>query len=181
MEGIMRRFAFALSLAATIHGAACSETTYEFDPVSVGEDGPARDPQPRTNTQYIRGLYTDLVGRAPESYDFEIYDQSGTLVSVFPIAEQEYLLFTLDGVGDPTPLRSLIATGLVQSDEVDLPDKDGVDDPAAWITDQFRQFLGREPNTYELDVFVSEWESDPAVGPDAVIRALVGSREYQSF
>ena len=42
------------------------------------------------------------------------------------------------------------------------------------------QLLGREPNAYELEVFVAEWTSEPAVGPRTIIRAIIGSREYQS-
>ena len=171
------------SLLATmlLLSAACGEATYEFEPVSVGEEGPSREPRARTNQQWLRGVYSDLVGRAPESYDFEIVDGSGNLLSSFPIAEQDFLLFTLDGVGDPTPLRAIITAGLVRSDEVALPEKEEVDDPEAFITDQFRQFLGRDPNEYELDAFLAEWEADDAVNPRTVVRALITSREYQSF
>ena len=52
--------------------------------------------------------------------------------------------------------------------------------PRAFIREQFRKLLGREPNPYELSAFATEWESDAAVGPKAIIRAIVGSREYQS-
>src|SRR5690349_5297057 len=154
---IMRR---AIALLALL--AASCETSYKFDPVAVGDDGSERAPRARTNTQYIRGLYSDLVGRAPESYDILITDTAGTELARFPVAEQEFLLFTLDGVGDPAPLRSLIAAGLVRSAEVVLPDKEDVDDPAEFVTDQFKKFLGREPNPYELEAFTAEWESDPA-------------------
>jgi len=34
---------------------------------------------------------------------------------------------------------------------------------------------------YELDTMVREWSDDPAVGPRTVTRAIIGSREYQSF
>jgi hypothetical protein len=167
--------------AAALLVAASCETSYKFDPVPVGDDGSERAPRARTNTQYVRGLYTDLVGRAPESYDIIISDAAGTELGRFPVAEQEFLLFTLDGVGDPAPLRSLIAAGLVRSAEVVIPEKDDVGDPAEFVSEQFRKFLGREPNPYELDAFVAEWEGDPAVGPRTVIRALVASREYQSY
>lgn len=170
-----------IALFVIFGAASCAEPTYEFDPVAVGEEGPTREPRARTNQQWVRAVYTDLVGRAPESYDFEVVDGAGTVLATFPIAEQDFLLFTLDGVGDPTPLRSVIVAGLVRSDEVALPEKDEVDDPAAWISGQFRRFLGRDPNEYELDVFLAEWEADDAVNPRTVVRALVGSREYQSF
>ncbi len=167
--------------AVAVLAAASCETSYKFDPVAVGDDGSDRAPRPRTNTQYVRGLYTDLIGRAPESYDIVITDTAGTELGRFPVAEQEFLLFTLDGVGDPAPLRSLIAAGLVRSAEVVIPDKEEVGDPAEFVSEQFRKFLGREPNPYELNAFVAEWDADPAVGPRTVIRALVASREYQSY
>ena len=56
-----------------------------------------------------------------------------------------------------------------------------MDDPAEFIAEQFRRLLGREPSAYELRAFADEWQTDDAVGPRAIIRALVGSREYQSF
>ena len=160
--------------------AACGKT-YELLPIDVGADGPGRDPRPRSNTQYLRGLYADLVGRAPESYDFQVLGPDGSELGTFPIAEQDYLLFTLDGVGDPTPIRNLIAAGLVRSQEVDLPEKADVADAREWIREQFERFLGRDPNPYELEAFLAEWQADDAVNPRTVIRALVGSREYQSY
>ena len=85
----------------------------------------------------------------------------------------------LDGIGDSQPLRNLIANGMLHGDEVSLPEKSSVD-AREFISEQFRKLLGREPNTYELAVFANEWAADPAVGPRTVIRAIIGSREYQS-
>ena len=36
---------------------------YEFGGVSVGQDGAARTPKARSNAQYIRGIYADLLDR----------------------------------------------------------------------------------------------------------------------
>lgn len=169
-----------LVLAALALTAPACDTTYVFEPIDVGEADDGRTPQARSNSQFIRAVYADLVGRQPESYDFVI-DSAGTEVGRLPIEEQQYLLAALDGVGDPTPLRALIIAGLVRSAEVELPEKSAVDDPAGFVSEQFRRYLGREPGAYELRAFVDEWESDPAVGPHAVVRALLESREYQSF
>ena len=38
-----------------------------------------------------------------------------------------------------------------------------------------------DPGAYELASFAAAWREDPAVGPKTVVRALLGSREYQSF
>ncbi len=172
----MSRLLFLAVLAL----AACGETTYEFDRSGAGSDD-THAPRAKSNSQFLRAVYADLVGRAPTSYDFEVVSAAGDPLLRFPVNEQSLLLGTLDAVGDPPPLRSIIVAGLVRCAEVHVPAKQGVDDPAAWISEQFKRFLGREPNAYELDTFVHAWNEDPAVGPRTVIRALIGSREYQSF
>jgi len=170
--------AAAAALLAIV--AACGDTTYGFDDVTVGEDDGARQPQERSNSQFVRAVYGDLVGRAPESYEF-VVSANGDELFRFPIDEQTQLVDSLEGMGDSRPLRALLTAGLVSSDEVSLPERGDVDDPAAFISDQFRRLLGRDPTAYELRAFVDEWRADDAVGPRTVVRALVGSREYQSF
>jgi hypothetical protein len=86
----------------------------------------------------------------------------------------------MDALGDPGPARELLVAGLLRSPEVDLPAKNEVDDEVEYIGEQFRRLLGREPNPYELSVFVEAWHEDDAVGPRAILRAILGSREYQS-
>ncbi len=175
------RPSFLISLFAVLWMAsACETTTYEFDPVAVGGD-PSAAPRPKSNGQWLRAIFADVIGRAPESYDFEILDGSGTVVDSFPIDEERILLGILENLGDPAPLRAIVAAGLTASREAGLPEKDEVTDPADFIRDQFEKYLGRSPGAYELAAFVAEWETDPAVNPRTVVRALVTSREYQSF
>jgi hypothetical protein len=161
--------------------AACGETTYEFAPTGTGGDGSGDAPRAKTNSQFVRGVYADLLGRAPTSYTFSLETAGGDVLVAFPLDEQALLLNTLDAVGDPAPMRNLIVAGLVKSTEAQLPPKATIADPGAWIGEQFQRFLGREPNAYELAVFVDEWNGDPAVGPETVVRALLASREYQGF
>lgn len=160
--------------------AACGTTSYEFDDVDVGDQDGARTPRERSNSQFVRAVYADLVGRAPESYDF-VVSADGSELFRFPVDEQSLLVDVLEGMGDSRPLRARLTAGLVASAEVDIPGKDEVDDPEAFIAEQFRRFLGREPSAYELRAFADEWRTDDAVGPRAIVRALIGSREYQSF
>lgn len=172
----MRRLLLACALA--LSGVAC-ETTYDFENTPVGEDdGINRQLESKSSSQFVRGLYSDLVGRSPERYDF-VVTANGNPGFSLPIDEESFLVNTLDGMGDPAPLRALIVKGLVESEEVELPAKSAVE-PEAFVRDQFRRLLGREPNTYELSAFVGQWNSDPAVGPKAIVRAIAGSREYQS-
>jgi len=172
--------ALAFALAASAALAACADTTYTFDEVTVGDDDNARAPRERSNTQFVRSVYADLIGRAPESYEFTV-SVGGQELARFEIAEQNVLVGLLDGIGDPRPLRALLVAGLVGSAEVSLPSREEVADPAAFIAEKFRTLLGREPSAYELRAFSDEWRSDPAVGPKTIVRALIGSREYQSF
>lgn len=159
--------------------AGCS-TSYGFDPVTVGDDDAGRVPRPRSNSQFVRAVYADVLGRAPDVYDFAIVDAQGNQLVAFPINEQRDLVTSLDGTGDPDPFRAILTAGLLGSAEVDLPDKADVKDPHAFIGDQFRRLLGREPGSYESYAFEDAWENDPATGPRTVIRAIIGSREYQS-
>lgn len=165
----------ALALAAP----ACTET-YHYDPATAGDpegDG-AREPRPKSSTQFLRGLYADLLDRAPESFTFVL--KFGDQQIPIPLDEERQLTEALDGIGDSLPLRNLIAQGLLHSVESAVPERASVADPRAFIRAQFRRFLGREPNAYELEQFAGEWTTDAAVGPRTIIRAIVGSREYQS-
>ncbi len=168
-----------LAAAAALALGAC-DTTYDFDSATVGEDdGTSATARSKTSSQFVRGLFADVLGRAPERYDFAV-TFNGQPAFNLPIDEETFLVNTLDGMGDPGPLRALIVAGIVGSDQVVLPSKASVSDPEAFIRDQFRRLLGREPNVYELSAFVGQWTSDSAVGPKAIVRAIAGSREYQS-
>jgi hypothetical protein len=169
----------ALLLVIALASAGACTDTYDYEPATAGEaEGGGREPRGKNANQFVRGIYADLLGRSPESYDFTL-EFNGTPQLTFPLDEEAQLVGALDGIGDSQPMRNLIANGLLSGEEISLPAKSTVDS-RDFISEQFRKLLGREPNPYELQVFVNEWESDPAVGPKAIIRAIIGSREYQS-
>ncbi len=169
----MKRLLVILALAT-----ACAETTYDYDPATAGDvEGGDRAPRAKSSSQFLRGLYADLLGRTPESYDFVI--KAGAQEARLPLDEEMQLSGVLEGLGDSLPMRNLVAKGLLHSVEVTLPAKTAVD-AKEYVSEQFRRLLGREPNAYELGIFADEWAKDPAVGPRTVIRSIVGSREYQS-
>lgn len=170
----------ALLLSISSAGLAGCSYTYEFEPLTVGDDDAGRAPEPRSNSQFVRAVYADILGRAPDVYDFRLLDAQGTELVAFPIQEQRDLVNALDGMGDPDPLRAVLCAGLLGSEEIDVPATGDVPDPQAFVRDQFRTLLGREPNAYEAHAFDETWKTDEAAGPRAVIRAIVGSREYQS-
>lgn len=162
---------------ACVLAAACA-TTYDYDPTVLGDPEGERAPRAKTSSQFVRGVYADLLGRAPATFDVTV--RQGSAMLTVPVDEQGQLIGVLDGLGDSLPVRNLLVNGLLHSTEAVVPDKASVSDPRAYIRQQFTRLLGREPNAYELQGFAEAWQRDAAVGPRAVIRALVGSREYQS-
>ena len=169
----MKRLLLIVALAS-----ACTDA-YDYEPTSAGEEeGSQRAPRGKTSAQFLRGVYADLLGRTPESYEIVISFQ-GTEVFRFPANEETLLSVSLDGLGDSLPMRNLIANGVLHSAEISIPAKSSVN-ARDYIREQFRRLLGREPNTYELEAFAAEWDADPAVGPRTIIRAIIASREYQS-
>lgn len=165
-------------LLLVVFVVGCTET-YDYQPSTAGDtEGGGREPRGKSSSQFVRSVYADLLGRSPESYDF-VLQFDGVDQFRFPLDEEAQLVAVLDGIGDAQPMRNLITNGLLSGDGVSLPAKAEVE-PRAFIREQFRKLLGREPNPYELQVFVDEWEADAAIGPKAIIRAIIGSREYQS-
>ena len=173
----MTRF---ISLCLLVATATACATTYDYDPVAVGDqEGSDRAPRGKTSSQFVRDVYADLLGRTPETYDFTL-KINGVTQFTLPVDEETQLVNVLDGIGDALPMRNVIVNGLLHGAEVTIPDKAGVSDARAYIRQQFTRLLGREPNAYELAGFADAWAHDPAVGPRTIIRAIVGSREYQS-
>jgi hypothetical protein len=167
-----------LLLIAALASASCTDV-YDYDPATAGEaEGGERALRAKSSAQFLRGLYADLLGRTPESYEIIIRFQ-GTEVFRFPANEEALLSFSLDGLGDSLPMRNLIANGVLHSSEITIPAKTAVV-ARDYIREQFRRLLGREPNAYELEAFAAEWDADPTVGPRTIIRAIIASREYQS-
>ncbi len=172
----MKRTAFLVSTLLAF--AACTDT-YDYDPATAGdEEGGERAPRGKSPSQFVRGVYADLVGRSPQSYELTL-NVNGVEAVRFQLDEESQLVGTLDGIGDSQPMRNLVANGLLHSVEVTIPAKPAVES-RTFIRQQFTRLLGREPNAYELESFAGAWDSDPAVGPRTIIRAIVGSREYQS-
>lgn len=170
------------TLVAIALAGACTET-HDYEPATAGdEEGSGREPRAKTSTQFLRGVYADLLGRTPESYEFALTFGGGPALKI-PLDEETTLVGVLDGIGDSTPMRNLVVKGLLHSAEISIPDKataSNAGDPRPYIRTQFEKLLGRSPNAYELEAFAAEWIKEPAVGPRTVIRAIIGSREYQS-
>jgi len=71
----MTRIAMMCALAL----AACA-TTYDYDPTTVGDtEGGGRAPRGKTSSQFVRGVYADLLGRTPTLADVAVFAQLATL------------------------------------------------------------------------------------------------------
>lgn len=116
--------------------------------------------RPKTDQQFIRGLYVDLLDRKPAA------------------DELQRLRGALSVMADAAPLRSLIARALLAEHEEAVPAK--ATDKAAFVTESFRHYLGREPSAQERSDFVAAM-SDPECTPSAVVQAIVTHWEYQYY
>jgi hypothetical protein len=119
-----------------------------------------RDPMP--NRIFVRALFVDLTGRSPEA------------------SEARRIRSALDGLAEPAPLRSLFARLLTDSKTVQVPAKEALADPEAWIRGLFERLLGRPASADELATFVASL-SDAACTPRTVLYAIVTHPFYATW
>ncbi|HEX5009857.1 MAG TPA: hypothetical protein VFY71_05610 [Planctomycetota bacterium] len=117
--------------------------------------------RPKTDAQFIRGLFVDLTGRPPTR------------------DELQRLRGALSAMADAGPLRAVIARALIDQHEADLPRRDGADMPAL-VDETFRHYLGRDPGPDERAEFVKLC-ADPAWRPATIVQAVVTHWEYQYY
>jgi hypothetical protein len=115
--------------------------------------------RPRSDHQFIRSLYMDLLERQP-SYD-----------------ELRNMRNALQSMADSTPVRAVMAKVILDSGKPRLPVCERGKE-AEFVTACFDRYLGRGPGQSELAAFVGAMQQDGAT-PGLVVRALVGSLEYQ--
>jgi len=118
--------------------------------------------QPMPNRVYVRALFIDLVGRLPEG------------------KETQRMRSALDGLSDSGPLRSVIARLLLDSGTAQLPSKEEITDPTAWIGALFERLLGRPASEAELAVFVKSFH-DPVCRPETILYAIVSHPQYATW
>jgi hypothetical protein len=117
--------------------------------------------RPKTDLQFIRGLFVDLLDRKPSA------------------EELQRLRGALSVMADAAPLRSVIARALLGEHADSLPARGQVDGPA-FVTDSFHHYLGRDPSAQERNDFVAVL-ADPACTPATVVQAIVTHWEYQYY
>ncbi|MBK8974415.1 MAG: hypothetical protein IPM29_00670 [Planctomycetes bacterium] len=117
--------------------------------------------RPRTDRQFVRSLYVDVLGRAP-SYD-----------------ELRNVRNALQSMADPTPLRTVVVKLVLDSGEARLPElRQGGE--AGFVDACFERYLGRAPRQPERDAFAALLR-EPETTARHVVRALLSSTEYQFY
>ena len=132
--------------------------------------GDARPPRAKSDLQFIRSLFVDLVGRPPAYEEFRNMRNA------------------LQALADPTPLRGVLAKVLLDSSAAIAPPQPA---PGAterytgdrWrpqVTELFRRLLGRDPSTNEMAVFVETLQEPGATWRTAAM-GILSSPQYQYY
>ena len=80
---------------------------------------------------------------------------------------------------DATPLRAVMVKVMLDSPRAKVPQLEE-QEPAAFVRECFRRYLGREPRQTESAEYAAALEAGRAE-PRHVVRALLGSVEYQFY
>jgi hypothetical protein len=116
--------------------------------------------KPKSERQFLRGLYMDLLERVP-THD-----------------ELRNLRNALQSMADPAPLKAVLAKLILDSGQAKLPEL-APGGEAELAGECFRRYLAREPKPAEASAFASELQQGAT--PVQVVRTLVGSLEYQFY
>lgn len=111
----------------------------------------------KTDHQFIRALYTDLLNRRATYDEFRLFRNA------------------LQALADPTPIRSVLAKVMVDSEQVKVAK---ISDAQQWVKDLYVKMLGRLPKDRELEVFAPVVKDGKA---KLAIQAIVDSEEYQNY
>ncbi|MBI2921504.1 MAG: FHA domain-containing protein [Planctomycetes bacterium] len=111
----------------------------------------------KSDHQFIRSLYVDLLGRRPTWEEFRSFRNA------------------LQALADPTPIRSVLAKVMADSKEMAEPK---ASDAKQWVRDTFRKLVGRSPTESEVSAFAAAVEKGKA---RLAIQAIIDSEEYQHY
>jgi hypothetical protein len=117
--------------------------------------------RPKSDMQFLRGLYVDLAGREPGP------------------EELQRLRGALGVLSDAAPLRAVIARTLLDREASGLPQRDEID-AGEFVQATFLRYLGRPPSREEREEFLlvfAQEECEPAT----LVRAVVTHWEYQYY
>jgi hypothetical protein len=117
--------------------------------------------KPKSDHQFIRGLYEDLLQRIP-TYE-----------------ELRNMRNALQAMAEPAPLRAVVAKVILDSGKARLPELEKGKEHE-FVVECFLRYLGRQPGQLEAPAFEKSL-ADGQAKPVHVVRALVGSAEYQLY
>lgn len=118
--------------------------------------------RPKSDRQFVRGLYVDLLDRLPSE------------------TASQRLRGALAVLSDAAPLRALAARSLLDEHPDVVPPRALIADGSEFVAEQFRRFLGRDPGPEERQAFQLAWDQQDAE-PVTIVRALVTHWEYQTY
>jgi hypothetical protein len=121
--------------------------------------GAGRAPKPKTDRQFIKSLFVDLLGRPPAYEEFRNMRNA------------------LQAVADPKPLRGVLAKVLLDSGAVLAP---AAAEPENQVTELFRRLLGRDPERKEHAAFTAALREPGATWRLAAM-AMLSSAQYQYY
>ncbi len=118
--------------------------------------------RPKSDRQFIRGLYVDLTGGPPDQETMQRHRTA------------------LAAVADSGPLRSVIARVLLGAAGPGYPPRRDPVDARPLVRDVFLRFLGRDPVPEELEAFATLYEQCDCE-PELLVRAVTTHQEYQYY
>jgi hypothetical protein len=121
----------------------------------------AKAPRRKSDFMWIRGVFVDLLGRKPTFEEFRNFRNA------------------VQALADSGPLRSVLSKVMLDSGQVALPSKQGLD-AKAFVNEIFERFLARDPTPSEEAAFVGAL-ADPSAEPRLVLQAILSSAEYQMY
>lgn len=137
--------------------------------LSDGYAGPARPRRRKSDFQFIRSLFVDLLGRPPAYEEFRNMRNA------------------LQALSDPTPLRGVLAKVLVDSSATIPPPEAAATDERypgdrfrPQIVDLFRRLLGRDPTAAELQAF-AQVLAEPGATWRTAAMGILSSLQYQEY
>jgi hypothetical protein len=121
--------------------------------------GAARAPKAKSDRQFIKSLFVDLLGRPPAYEEFRNMRNA------------------LQAIADPKPLRGVLAKVLLDSGAVLAP---AGAEPEDQVVELFRRLLGRDPERRELTVYAAALRKPVTTWRLAAL-ALLTSPHYQYY
>lgn len=116
-------------------------------------------PRPKSDRVFVRSLYADLLGRAPDYQEFRRCRNA------------------LLALSDSRPLRSVLIKMMLDANlgEIGAPGED----KAAFVRSLYLRFLAREPTAKESEGFAKELAAEGDA--KLLVRALLTHSEYQTY